>query len=292
MYRRLIIFGLAALLTIGLFLGFNRWRVDAARASAIDRPRSLSTLGQRSEDEPAPAPAIEPYVRPAFARQMQMLRPVILEAAKRHNRPALSGMSDYDFAVVIALVLYNENFGSLEDRVPSLRPLTPYYQDAQIGLNELGGVDFSIWPSNLRPSVALEILRRQVPVPSPTSVITEPIVVTGSRVNPNEYSSQDELYAALTREIANPHLSIEYLAANLERGLYRARFERVPVTWRTLAAWHNQGIVAPRDISANPTASDYLRRTSAYLATARALVARPDCSIVHCKFTQRSSGPS
>jgi hypothetical protein len=291
MYRRLIIYGLATLLTIGLYLSFNRWRVDAARASAIDRARPQSTLGQRSADEAAPAPAINPYVRPAFARQMQILRPAILEAAQRHNRPELSGMSDYDFAVVIALVLYNENFGSLEDRVPSLRPLTPYYQDAQIGLNELGGVNLSIWPSNLRPSVALEILRRQVPVPSPTSVITEPIVVAGSRINPSDYASQNQLYAALTREIADPQLSIEYLAANLERGLYRAHFERVPVTWRTLAAWHNQGIVAPRDIRANPTASDYLRRTSAYLATARALVARADCSIVRCKFTQRS-GPS
>jgi hypothetical protein len=122
-------------------------------------------------------------------------------------------------------------------------------------------------------------------------MITEPIVVAGSRVNPGDYVSQDKLYAALTREIADPRLAIEYLAANLERGLYRAHFERVPVTWRTLAAWHNQGIVAPRDIRANLIASDYLRRTSAYLATARALVARADCSIVRCKFTQRS-GPS
>ena len=291
MHRRLIMFGLAALLTTGLFLSFSRWRVDAARASVIDRARPRSTLGQRSADDPAPAPAIEPYVRPEFARQMQLLRPVILEAAQRHNRTELSGMSDYDFAVVIALVLYNEHFGSLEDRVPSLRPLTPFYQDAQIGLNELGGVNLSIWPSNLRPSVALEILRRQVPVPPPTRVITEPIVVAGSRVKPSDYTSRDELYAALTREIADPRLAIEYLAANLERGLHRARFERVPVTWRTLAAWHNQGIVAPRDIRANPTATDFLRRTSAYLATARALIARPDCSIVRCEFTQRS-GPS
>jgi hypothetical protein len=291
MHRRLIMFGLAAVLASGLFLGFSRWRVDAARASIVERARPHSALGQRSADDPAPGPAIEPYVRPEFARQMQRLRPVILEAARRHNRPELSGMSDYDFAVVIALILYNENFGSLEDRVPSLRPLTPLYQDAQIGLNELGGVNFSIWPSNLRPSVALEILRRQVPVPSPTSVITEPIVVAGSHVNPSDYTSQDALYAALTREISDPRLAIEYLAANLERGLYRAHFERVPVTWRALAAWHNQGIVAPRDIRANPTASDYLRRTSAYLATARALIARSDCLVELCK-NSRHRGPS
>jgi hypothetical protein len=283
MYRRLIVFGLAALLATGMFLGFNRWQVDAAPISAIDSARPHSTLGQRPAGDRAPGPAIEPYVRPEFARQMQALRPAILEAARRHNRSELSGMSDREFAVVIALVLYNENFGSLEDRIPSLRSLTPFYQDAQIGLNKLSGVDLSVWPSNLRPSVALEILRHQVPVPSPTSVITEPIVVAGSRLKPGDYTSQDALYAALTREIADPSLAIEYLAANLERGLYRARFEGVSITWRTLAAWHNQGIVAPRDIRANPTASDYLRRTSAYLATAHALIERPGCLTTGCK---------
>lgn len=287
MYRRLIMFGLAALLTTGLFLSFNRWRVDAARASVVDRARLSSGVGQRPADDSAPGLTIEPYVRPEFAHQMELLRPAILEAARRHNHSELSGMSDYDFAVVIALVLYNENFGSLEDRVPSLRPLTPFYQDAQIGLNELGGVNLSIWPSNLRPSVALEILRRQVPVPSPTSVITKPIVVAGSRVNVSAYTSQEELYAALTREIADPRLAIEYLAANLERGIYRANFENIPVTWHVLAAWHNQGIVASRDIRANATASDYLRRTSAYLATARALIAKSDCSVEPCKDTRR-----
>jgi hypothetical protein len=291
MYRRLIMFGLAALLAAGLFLGFNRWWVDAARASAVDSAHPRNTLGQRPADGPAPGPAIDPYVRPEFARQMQMLRPAILEAARRHNHPEFSGMSDHEFAVVIALVLYNENFGSLEDRVPSLRPLTPFYQDAQVGLNEMGGVNLSVWPSNLRPSVALEILRHQVPVPSPTSVITEPIVVAGSSVNPGDYTSRDALYAALTREIADPSLAIEYLAANLERGLYRARFEGVSITWRTLAAWHNQGIVAPRDIRANPIASDYLRRTSAYLSTARTLIERPNCLAAHCKVVYHR-GPS
>jgi hypothetical protein len=68
---------------------------------------------------------------------------------------------------------------------------------------------------------------------------------------------------------------VEYLAANLERGLYRAQHEGVAVTWRTLAAWHNQGIVSPADIRANPTARDYIRRTEAYLATAQRLIASP-----------------
>jgi hypothetical protein len=216
-----------------------------------------------------------------------MLRPVIQAAARRHNRPELSHMSDREFAMVIALILYNENFGSLEDRVPPLRSLTPFYQNVQVGMNELGGSNLSVWPANLRPSVALEILRRQVPVPDPTGIITESIDVAGSQVDPAAYASQDALYAALTQEIAEPDLAVEYLAANLERGLYRAQFEATPVTWRALAAWHNQGIVAPKDIRANATARDYVRRTSAYLAKAYALIDSPDCQDSACKVAQR-----
>jgi hypothetical protein len=196
-------------------------------------------------------------------------------------------MSDREFAMVIALILYNENFGSLEDRVPPLRPLTPLYQDFQVSVNEIGGGNLSVWPANLRPSVALEILRRQVPVPSPARMITESIDVAGSRVNLASYAREDELYAALTQEIAEPHLAVEYLAANLERGLYRAHFEGVPVTWRALAAWHNQGIVAPKAIRDNPTARDYVRRTSAYLAKAYALIDTPDCRNLNCKVARR-----
>ncbi len=213
---------------------------------------------------------------------MRLLRPAILEAAERHNRPELSGMSDRQFAIVIAALLYNENFGSLEEQVRPLRALTPFYQDLQMRANEIGGGNLSVWPSNLRPSVALEILRHQVPVPGPTAVITRPVTVVGSQIDIDAYASQSDLYAALTEELINPRLAVEYLAANLERGLYRAQFEGVPVTWRTLAAWHNQGIVTPEDIQANPTARDYIRRTSAYLALARALIDMPRCQYQRC----------
>jgi hypothetical protein len=107
--------------------------------------------------------------------------------------------------------------------------------------------------------------------------------VAGSQVHIADYATRGALYAALTQEIADPHMAVEYLAANLERGLYRAHFEGVPVTWRALAAWHNQGIVAPKDIRRNPTAHDYVRRTSAYLVKAYALIDTPDCRYTHCK---------
>jgi hypothetical protein len=289
MYRRIICIILAAVAGGTLFLNFNNWRASAAETAEPTQARVRT--GQRVTEERAPGPAIDPYIRPEFARQMRALRPTILEAARRHNRPEISHMTNREFAVVIALVLYNENFGSLEDRLPPLRPLTPYYQEAQFGLNALGGGNLSIWPANLRPSVALEILRHKVPVPDPTQVITEPIAVAGSLVNPDLYTSRQALYAALTEEIADPKMAVEYLAANLERGLYRARFEGVPVTWRALAAWHNQGIVSPGDIRDNATARDYVRRTSAYVDAAYALIDMPDCRNERCNVSH-NHGPS
>lgn len=284
-YRGLVLLGLTALVAVICLVAPYGWHASAAGQAASARAPAASAalhaksrprmLGQRLALGQPPGPAIEPYVRPEFAAQMRELRPTILAAAQRHNRPRLSGMSDHDFAVVIALLLYNENFGSLEEQVTPLRAFTPFYQDLQLRANEMSGGNLSVWPANLRPSVALEILRQQIPVPAPTSVITEPIRVTGSRLNIAAYSSRNDLYAAISQEIADPRMAVEYLAANLERGLYRAHFEGIPVTWRALAAWHNQGIIAPEDIRANPTARDYLRRTSAYLAIANMLIDSP-----------------
>jgi len=229
--------------------------------------------GCRSHPFAAPELLIEPYVRPDLAARMEALRPTILAAAARHNRPDLSGMSDTQFAEVIALLMYNEHNGWLEDEVEVLRVLTPFYEHAQVSVNSSGlGSNFSVWPSNLRPSVAQEILQQQVPVPAPTHVITIPLQVAGSSIVPENYTSQEELFAAITREISRDDLAIEYLAANLERGMYRARFENIPVSWRTLAAWHNQGIVQPQQVRANATATAYIQRTSAYLPVAYQLI--------------------
>jgi hypothetical protein len=265
---------LAALLASGLFFLPWHWRADAAAAYHAAHAEGATT-GQRVADRPTPGPSINPYVRPEFAAEMRALQPAILAAAQRHNRPELSHMSDYDFAVVLAQIMYNEHFGWFEERVTPVQALTPLYEDLQLETNAAGLSNLSVWPANIRPSVALEILRQQLPLPRSTSMLTVPVGVAGSRIDPQRYYSQGALYAAISAEISQPSLAVEYLAANIERGLYRARFEGVPVTWRTLAAWHNQGIVAPRDIRNNPTVRDYLRRCSAYLGKARALINQP-----------------
>ena len=289
--RRFVFFTLATLLALACMVINQQWNVKAADKVVIHlQPNSAPSLlpkqtarelHQRPSTMNKPGSTIEPYIRPEFARQMRGLRTTILEAAERHNRQNLSNMSDHDFAVVIAMILYNEHFGSLEEQVTPLRALTPFYEHLQVNANSSGVTNLSIWPANIRPSVALEILRQEVPLPPPTDVMTVPLVVAGSKVNVHAPISQTTLYAEITRELVDPKMSVEYLAANLERGLYRAQFEGVPVTWRALAAWHNQGIVSARDIRNNPTASSYVHRTSSYLPAARALIdAVPACYIM------------
>ncbi|NNJ10275.1 hypothetical protein EKD04_008040 [Chloroflexales bacterium ZM16-3] len=239
-------------------------------------PAALPTInlrhGSRQSLARTPGPSIDPYIRPDMARRMLQLRTTILAAAYRHNLPALSGMSNQEFAAVIVTILYNENFGWLEDDIAPLRAVTPLYQDLQRRANEsrMGG-NFSVWPANLRPSVALEILRHELPLAC-GRVESVPVRVEGSQIDLDAYASQDDLYAAITQEISRDDMAVEYLAANLERGLYRAAADGVPVSWRTLAAWHNQGIMSPQAIQQNPAARDYVRRATAYLPAARALV--------------------
>lgn len=283
MPRRLRLFLAAALLASAASLLLSFWRAEAAatyrRAVRDQTTHALhpSALGasRSAADRRRPGPAITPYVRPGLAAQMRTLRPAILAAAARHNRPALSGMSDHDFAVLIALILFNEHFGWFEERVTPVQLFTPLYEDLQRETNATGLSNLSLWPANIRPSVALEILRGQLPLPHSDIMLHVPVRVAGSALAPDTFDSDTALFAAISDEISQPELAVEYLAANLERGLYRAQYEGVSVTWRALAAWHNQGIVAPAELRENPTASDYVRRASAYFGTARALIDGP-----------------
>lgn len=271
---RQLLFSFCLLLSLLLALAPLRLPPAAALGAPWMAPAPPNLQGSQAQVHPLvqPGPTIEPFVRPDLARRLERLRPLILAAAKRHNRPELSGMDDESFAVVIALIIYNENFGWLEDDVPPLRILTPLYQRLQQMANQcLPGSNFSVWPVNLRPSVALEILKQQLPL-ADGRMIHVPVRVAGSRIDPATYARPADLLAAINAEISRDDLAIAYLAANLERGLYRAALEGAPVTWQTLAAWHNQGIVDPRAIRANPTARDYVRRAAAFLPLAQTLI--------------------
>ncbi|MBC8163166.1 MAG: hypothetical protein H7Z42_18315 [Roseiflexaceae bacterium] len=290
--RRVLWLALALLLVWTPFvlnLPFSASAAADIRAitSVIEPPaRSLAALPLADGGRTRPALSNEAYIRPAFRREMRELRPAIIAAAQRHNQPH-SGLSDREFAVVIAALLYNENFGWFEEEVAPVREFTPLYQQLQLQVNH-AGANLTVWPANLRPSVAAEILAGTIPMPASSAPLTRTIRVAGSQIDPASYANQNQLYAALTREIAYPPLAVEYLAANLERGLYRARAERVPITWRTLAAWHNQGIVAPRELATNATAADYVRRASAYLPAAHGLIdGEPPCQRTQCSLAER-----
>jgi hypothetical protein len=216
-----------------------------------------------------------PAPRPEFVQQMYEMRPVILEAAARHNPANLSRMSDNDFAVVVALILYNEDLGSVEERVGFLRATTTVRKSLEVYVNELIGSNLSIRPSNVRPSVAHEMLRHQLPIPGTSTMITIPITVTETDISDTLHVSQPDLYRAITHELVQPDKAIEYLTANLERGIYRARYENVPVSWQTLMAWHIRGLVSPGAIRRNPDAYAYTKRLT-YLKYACELIYGPN----------------
>jgi hypothetical protein len=229
---------------------------------------SLPSASLRAQGAAAP----EGYVRPEFARLMADLRPQILSSAARHNRPADTGMSDREFAAVIAQLLYNEHFGWAEDLVPLLQHATPTYQELQRLVNVSGvGTDFSVWPANLRPSVAAEIVRGEVPL-ADGGTLSLPTRISGSGLDPAALPAERDLRLQLSREIAEPQLAVEYLAANLARGARRARHEGVTVDWQVLAAWHNRGIVDPALSAVDPAAGHYLSRAAGYRAAALRLI--------------------
>jgi len=198
------------------------------------------------------------YIRPSIAQNVFTQRAYILQLAHRHNHPQITHYDDSEFAATMITILYTEQLGWLEDSFPSIRPLTPFYQDAQVVSNQWFGTNFSVWPANLRPSVVDEILANDVPGVGRVAIPLDiPTQLNAPRFA-NILASQN-------------NYAFELLAANLERGIIRAQAESVPVTWQTLLAWHNAGLVNPTQIAANHSLQHYLYRATFYRESAIAL---------------------
>lgn len=198
------------------------------------------------------------YVRPSIAQSVLERQQYILTLARLHNHPQLTHFDDREFAAVMVTILYTEQLGWLEDVFPSIRPMTPYYQEAQVISNNYFGTNFSVWPANLRPSVVDEILSNQIPAVGHVELL---LLVPRSEQQPkyaNQLASETDTAFAL-------------LAANLERGIIRAAHEHVPITWKTLLAWHNAGIVDPQHMAQNRSLQHYLQRATVYHEPALAL---------------------
>ena len=198
------------------------------------------------------------YIRPEFLSTVLRDRHTILAIAKRYNQRSVTQMSDEQFATVMVAILYNEHNGWLEDIVPGIRPLTPVYQHAQALSNAWFGTNYSVWPSNLRPSVVREILTQTVPQ-------------VGHVTLPLELPAHSDIPQRAQTLANTPDSAYELLGANLRRGIYRAQHEGVVVTWQTLLSWHNAGIVDPSAIARNASLQHYLTRAVPYITQAQVL---------------------
>mgnify|MGYP000107533878 CR=1 FL=1 len=231
---------------------------------------------------PYPTALPKPYVDPAFELQMLRLRSAILASAERHNRQAVTGLRDDEFAVLLAAQLYFEYNSTLATRGTLGRVVTPVYQEAQGVANAIGMGNFSVWPANLRPSVAASLLRAEMPYINALDRPTTrqiPLTIHGSRLQPlieaKRWASWQPSDSAVAAEIAQPELAVEYLAANFEVASYRAQFDWAPITWMTFAAWHNQGLVSPAHIAGNGQLAQVLSTIETYLPAAMHLINVP-----------------
>ncbi|HEY1013498.1 MAG TPA: hypothetical protein VGE07_12385 [Herpetosiphonaceae bacterium] len=298
--RKVRFFFCLLLLGMLIFEGRGKRLVIAATPLVLDQPAPPATRSYAVPEAPplvdwptperllyrygAAVPKDQPraYYDPAFDLAMLRLRPTILASASRHNRPAVTGMSDEDFAVVLAAQLYFEYNSALATRGDLMRSVTPIYQEAQNVANQLGVGDFSVWPANIRPSVALSLLRGDMPFINrldEPDYRRYPLEIAGSALQTEMRERRLERWepsaSAVAAEIARPGLAVEYMAANFEIASRRAEFDWTPVTWMTLSAWHNQGIVDPAGIAQHPQLARTLPGVAVYLPGALALIYAP-----------------
>lgn len=221
------------------------------------------------------------YIQPAFEQQMRSLRSTILASAARHNRRPATGLSDEEFAVFMAAQLYYENNAVLRQRGEIARMITPVYQEAQNVVNQIGFGDYTVWPANLRPSVARSLLLGELPYideDDRPAALTIPITIVGSALQPamQEQGDWQPSLSAVAAEIVRPRLAVEYLAANFEVASYRAELDRAPISWITFTAWHNQGVVSAAAISEHSQLASVLPEVASYLPAAMRLIYIPE----------------
>ena len=240
-----------------LYLGFCATTLLLALMSRTPPITSLFTTASSALVAPYLA-APSGYIRPHIATLVHHHQQYLLTLAHTHNHPQRTQINDHEFAAIMVTILYTEQLGWLEDVVPSIRPVTPLYQAAQVVSNEYIGTNFSVWPANLRPSVVNEILSEEIPQVGHHDLLLLIPPQLQRHTQANQLASTADTALAL-------------LAANLERGIIRAQHEAVPITWKTLLAWHNAGIVDPQQIAQNRSLQHYLQRANSYREPALAL---------------------
>ena len=202
---------------------------------------------------------------PAF---MASQRQALLLSAQRHDIPP----------DVLAAIFYNEMFGQetrlLRSVIPGDSALASNVRESALGLHFLttkqlqiglkcmaavAGANTTIGPAGIRISVGREIERE-------TSI-------AGSHYRQSGLAERPSLVV----DLMSPATAIQYLAANLRRGIRRAGPE-LAGDWTVSARWHNTGIISDRPDVPRPVwdkGSQYITRVQTFRPEVRSLLGLP-----------------
>jgi hypothetical protein len=223
-----------------------------------------TTSEGRIRYDPGTSPVYWPV---AEIETIKELLPAILGSAQRHNIWH-SNMDDTSFAALMITILHWE--GRLEGNAkPNTLGNLARDEGADAAMF-LGFYDATTGVANIRPSVALELHREGYNIEgsdynrSIEETSRQPRLQTpGSGLSGLDFGLTNCIpssFEFLAIELQNVTLSIEYLAANLERGVNRVRSLGFEPSAFNLAAWHNSGLQTPGQIdisSKGPKAVSY-----------------------------------
>jgi len=164
------------------------------------------------------------------------LLPAIRRSTQLHN-PSNSNLDDASFAALMITILH------FEGRLPgNAKPNTfgNWLSDEGSDFATFVGVwNGTTGIANVRPSVAFELHQEGYSIEG-SGYSADGLICRTSPRNPRINPLQ-----LLGIELQISTISIEYLAANLERGINRVRAEGLEPSAFNLAAWHNSGVYTP-----------------------------------------------
>jgi hypothetical protein len=179
------------------------------------------------------------------------LKEDILASAKRHNTPR-TNMDDASFAALMTAILHWE--GKLPGNAK------PQFEQFKDFVGDLGATlinyDASTGIANVRPSVAKEILQGYVPGVEETFCYEisgglnyeQAVEVAALRSLRSDTGNQHyPVERVLFFELQNRKKSIEYLAANTQRGADRISSLGFKASVFNLASWANAGVQTPSE---------------------------------------------
>ena len=206
--------------------------------------------------------------RPVVPAYMAAQRETILLSAERH------GIAPE----VVAAVLYNEMLGQEQRFLSTLLPgddwVSQTVRDSLLGWHfltlkqaqwmlkgaaALAGMNTTVGPTGIRVSVGREIRSE--------------VAVAGGRYHASGLAERP----SLVLDLMSTATALEYLAANLERGVRRATAEQAG-DWTVCARWHNTGLTADRpDVPRRvwDKGTHYVARVQAFLPQMTALLHEP-----------------